>query len=118
MAEEGSEPKKGFAYTAARWFGLLGLIAAAAALVLVPVSVDPAAVLSNPNVAYYTAQLRVFLVISAVLLVAVTGIIVFDRRPLGVPVLVPVLPLLAVAALSILFSATPAYSLYVDWFGG
>lgn len=49
MAEEGVEPKKGFAGTATKWFGLLGVIAAAATLTLVPVSVDPEAVLYNPR---------------------------------------------------------------------
>ncbi len=114
MAEEGVEPKKGVAGTAARWSGLLGVAAAAAILVLVPVSIDTDAVLSNPGVAYYTAELRVFLAISAVLLVAVTGMIVFDRRPLVVPVLVPVLALLAFSALSTLFSGNLAHSLYGD----
>lgn len=114
MAEEGVKPKKGFVETAARWCGLLGTISAAAALVLVPVSVDTDAVLSNPGVAYYPAELRMFLVISAALLAAVTGMLVFDRRPLRFPVLVPVLTLLAVSALSTLFSDRPAHSLYGD----
>ena len=114
MAEEGVKLKKGFAETAARWFSLLGVFAAAAALVLVPVSVDPEAVLFNPGVAYYPAELGTLLSVSAVLLVAVAGMLVFDRRPLRFPVLVPVLALLGVSALSTLFSDRPAHSLYGD----
>ena len=65
MAEGGVKPEKGFAETAARWFGLLGVISAAAVLVLVPVSVEPDTVLSNPGVAYYRTELKVFLMIFA-----------------------------------------------------
>ena len=114
LAEEGVKPKKGFVEAAARWFGLLGVVAAAAALVLVPISIDLDAVLSNPAVAYYTAELRTFLVVSAVLLVAVSGMLVFDGRPLLFPVLIPVLALLGVSALSTFFSGRPAHSLYGD----
>lgn len=115
LAEDGAKPKKeGFAGSAARWFGLLGVFAAASALALVPVSVDPEAVISNPGVAYYSAELRVFLIASAVLLVSATGLLVFDGRPLRFPVLIPALALLGVSALSTLFSARPAYSLYGD----
>lgn len=114
MAEEGAKPKKGFAETAARWFGLLGVVAAAAALALVPVSVDTEAVLSNPGVAYYSAELRTLTTISVALLVAAAGMLVFDRRPLRFPVLIPVLVLLGVSALSTLLSDRPAHSLYGD----
>ena len=114
MAEGGVKPEKGFAETAARWFGLLGVISAAAALVLVPISVEPDTVLSNPGVAYYRAELKVFLAISAALLVAVAGLLLFDRRPLRFPVLVPVLALLGISALSTLLSERPAHSLVGD----
>ena len=65
FAEGGVKPEKGFVETAARWFGLLGVISAAAVLVLVPVSVEPDTVLSNPGVAYYRTELKVFLMIFA-----------------------------------------------------
>ncbi|QIN80258.1 hypothetical protein GBA65_18990 [Rubrobacter marinus] len=114
MSAEGAKRSKGPSGAAARWFGLVGVIAAAAALALVPVSVDPEAALSNPGAAYYTAELRAFLAASVALLVAVAGMVVFDGRPLRLPVLLPVLALLGVSALSALFSERPAHSLYGD----
>ncbi|PLS86116.1 MAG: hypothetical protein CYG60_08960 [Actinobacteria bacterium] len=113
MAEGDAKLKKGFIETAARWSGLLGVVAAAA-LVLVPISLDPDAVISNPNVAYYTAELRVFLSAAVALVVAVAGMLAFGGRPLRFPVLAPVLVLLGVSALSTLFSDRPAHSLYGD----
>lgn len=114
MAEGVVKPKKGFVETAARWSGLLGVVASAVALVLVPVSLEPETVLSNPGVAYYPAELRVLLAVSVVLLISVTGLLIFDRRPLRFPVLIPVLALLGASALSTLFSDRPAHSLYGD----
>ena len=114
LAEEGVKPKKDFSETATRWFGLLGVVAAAAALVLVPVSIDREAVISNPGVAYYRPELRVLLATSVALLVAAAGMLVFDKRPLRFPVLIPVLALLGVSALSTLFSDNPMHSLYGD----
>lgn len=114
MAEEVAKPKKGFAEMAAKWFGLLGVVASAAVLALVPVSVDTEAVISNPGVAYFSAELRVLLAISAALLLAAAGMLVFDRRSLRFPVLLPVLVLLGVSGLSTYFSDWPAHSLYGD----
>ncbi len=49
LAEEGVKPKKGFVETAAGWFGLLSVIAAAAAVVLVPAVVDPDLLATDPR---------------------------------------------------------------------
>ena len=114
MAEGGTKPNKSLSENAARWFGLLGVIAAATALALVPVSLDPEAMVSNPGVAFYPPELRVFLLASVALLVAVMGMLVFDRRSMRFPVLIPVLALLGFSALSTLFSDRPTHSLYGD----
>ena len=114
MAEGVVKPKSAFAEAAARWSGLLGVVASAVALVLVPISLEPETVLSNPRVAYYPAELRVLLTVSVALLITVTGTLIFDRRPLRFPVLIPVLALLGASALSTLFSDRPAHSLYGD----
>lgn len=114
MAEEGIKPKRGFAETAARWFGLLGVVAATAAVVLVPVVLYPNMLDTDPTRAYYQPELRALLATSVALVIAVWGGLVFSRRFIGVPVLVPALTLLGVSALSTLFSGRPAYSLYGD----
>ena len=106
--------KKGLREVAARWFGLLGVIAATAAVVLVPISLDTEAVFSDPNVAYHVPELRTLLAASAVLLVAVAGTLAFNRGPLRVPMLFPALALLGVSALSTFLSERPFYSLYGD----
>lgn len=114
MTEEGIKPKRRFVETAATWSGLLGVVTAAAALVLVPVVVEPDTIIRNPGVAYYRIELRVLLFASAALLLSVAGMLVFDKRSLRFPVLVPVLAVLVVSALSTLFSERPAHSLYGD----
>ena len=114
MAEEGVQTKRGPVEIAAGWFGLLGVIAATAALVLVPVSLDPEAVMSNPSVAYWRPELRVLLATASVMLVAVAGVLVLGRGPVRVPVLVPALAFLGVSASSAFFSERPIHSLYGD----
>ena len=114
LAEEAAKLGKGLRESLADWFSLLGVVAATATVVLVPVAVDPEALFSNPGVAYYVPQLRLLLGASMVLMVAVAGLVVFDRGHLGVPVLVPTLVLLGVSALSTLFSQRPFNSLYGD----
>ena len=115
LAEEGTKPNKGLGRAAVtRWLGLLGIIAATAAVVLVPVVMDPSMLSTDSTRAYYQPELRALLATSVVLVVAVLGGLFVSRVPVGVPVLVPALALLGVSALSTLFSARPMHSLYGD----
>lgn len=96
------------------WLSLLGVVAATAAVVLVPVVLDPNMLDTDSTRAYYQPELRVLLATSVALVVAVLGVLIFGRGPFGLPVLVPALVFLGVSALSTLFSARPLHSLYGD----
>src|SRR5215210_3973640 len=87
---------------AERAFGISGLAAAMAILVLIPAVVDIDILMKTPAVAYHTMKFPVLMVLSGVLLVATLGVVVFGRGPLRVPVLVPALAYLGVSALSTL----------------
>ena len=114
MIEKSVEQSKGLRKVAS-WFGLLGVIAAAAAVMLVPITLEPEKLNSVlAPLAYSESQLRMLLMIAVVLLVAVLGMLAMGERPVGVPVLVPVLILLSVSAASTLFSERPVHSLYGD----
>jgi O-antigen ligase/type II secretory pathway pseudopilin PulG len=99
---------------AARAFGILGLAAATAILVSVPAVLDPDVLIENGALAYHPLKFRVLMVLSGALLVALVGVIVLDREPLGVPVLIPALAFLGVSALSTLFSEDRMHSLFGD----
>jgi len=99
---------------AARAFGILGLAAATAILVSVPAVLAPDVLLENGALAYHPLKFRVLMVLSGALLVALVGVIVLDRKPLGVPVLIPALAFLGVSALSTLFSEDRMHSLFGD----
>ena len=114
MAEGGAKPNKGLGGAVVGWLSLLGVVAATAAVVLVPAVLDPDMLSTDATRAYYQTELRVLLVTSVALVVAVWGILVFSRSPVGVPVLVPALAFLGVSALSTLFSGRPTHSLYGD----
>ena len=114
MAEKGIKPNRRLSGAATGWLSLLGVVAATAAVVLVPVVLDPNMLNTDPTRAYYQPELRLLLATSAVLLVTVLGVLIFGRGPFGVPVLVPTLAFLGVSALSTLSSARPLHSLYGD----
>lgn len=115
LSVKSASPGKGsLRETAVRWLGLLGLVAAMVVVVLVPVVLGLDLVLQNPQEAYNLPKFRVLLTASAITLVAVLGILVLGGRPVGVPMLVPVLALLGVSALSAAFSDDPYYTLFGD----
>ena len=115
-ADQETEPKRE-RVTEATARGLeLGVVAVAIAIVvLVPVVLDLNLILLDPGSAYHTFKFKVLMGFSAILLVAVLGVLVLRRgKPLGVPVLIPALAFLGVSALSALFSEVPWYSLFGD----
>ncbi len=114
MSRRNVKTGKGLIGIASSWFGLLGVVAAAAAIVLVPVTLDPEVLSKNPGRAYHVPQARVLLSIAVALLVALIGSSVLHRKSILVPMLGPVLALLGVSALSTFFSGRPVYSLYGD----
>lgn len=106
--------KKGRKEAAARWFGILGLVAAAVVVVLVPAVLDLDAVIRLPEEAYGPPKLAVLMVAAAPLLVAVAGVLAFGGRPRVVPVLVPALTFLGVSGLSALLSGDFRHTLFGD----
>ena len=94
----------------------IGALAIAMAIVvLVPVVLDPSTLLTDSFYAYFTPKFKVLMGFSAMLLVAVLGIVALRRRePLGVPVLIPALAFLGISALSTLFSDDITRSLFGD----
>ncbi|MGI8858646.1 MAG: hypothetical protein ACR2HO_00585 [Rubrobacteraceae bacterium] len=89
-----------------------------AIVVLVPVVLNPDMISINPANVYYPTKFSVLVWLSAALLVVVLGSVVLRRKPLVVPMLLPALAFLGVAALSTLFSEDPRYSLFGDRDGG
>ncbi len=85
-----------------------------AIVVLVPVVLNPEMIRINPANVYYPTKFSVLVWLSAALLVVVLGSVVLRRKPLVVPMLLPALAFLGVAALSTLFSEDPRYSLFGD----
>jgi O-antigen ligase len=104
----------GLAETVARGLGLLSGIFAMAIIVLVPVVLNPDILRVDPNEAYHVIKFRVFMWLSAALLVAMLGFVALLRKSLVVPVLLPALVFLGISALSTLFSHNPMHSLFGD----
>jgi hypothetical protein len=98
-----------------RWLGFLVFAVAAAAVVLVPAAVDFGVVVADPGMAYHPAKFGVFMRLSAALVVFALAFLLVDREsPLRVPVLIPVLTFLGVAALSTILSGNARHSLLGD----
>ena len=100
--------------TVANALVLLSIAIAMAIVVLVPVVLNPGLIRINPAEVYYPTKFKVLAWLSAGLLVTVLGSVLLRRRPLVVPMLVPVLAFLGIAALSTIFSENPRYSLFGD----
>jgi hypothetical protein len=85
----------------------LSLWAAALAVLifaLIPLVIDPGAILLYVPAAFYLVKFKLLLGISAALLVAVLGATLSGARFVRVPVLLPILAFLGVSTLSTLFS--------------
>jgi len=99
---------------AAHKLGLLSVAIAMAIVVLVPVVLNPDMIRINPGEVYYPTKFKVLAWLSAALLVVVLGSVILRRKPLVVPMLIPALAFLGVAALSTFFSENPMHSLFGD----
>ena len=85
-----------------------------AIVVLVPVVLNPDMIRIDPGEVYHPTKFKVLAWLSAALLVVVLGSVALRRKPLVVPMSIPVLAFLGVAALSTLFSENPMHSLFGD----
>lgn len=104
----------GLGEAVARWLGLLSVALAMTIIALVPVVLNPGLLGIDPNNAYHVTKFRVLIRLSMALLVATLCFVALRRRPLVVPVLIPSLVFLGIAALSTLASQDPMNSLFGD----
>lgn len=88
-------------------------IAALAALVfaLVPLVINPDAIILYVPAAFYLPKFKLLMALSAALLVAILGAALSGTKFMRVPVLLPALAFLGVSALSTLFSGNVMHSL-------
>ncbi|MBA2344045.1 MAG: O-antigen ligase family protein [Rubrobacter sp.] len=100
--------------TAANTLVLLSIAIAMAIVVLVPVVLNPDLIRINPVEVYYPTKFKVLAWLSVALLATVLGSVALRRKPLAVPMLIPVLAFLGIAALSTVFSDAPMHSLFGD----
>ncbi len=92
--------------------GLWAVALAALVFALVPLIINPNAVLLYVPAAFYLIKFKLVMYLSAALLVAALGATLLGTRPVKLPVLLPALAFLSVSALSTLFSGDIVHSLF------
>ncbi len=94
-----------------RRLGLWAVALAALIFALVPLLINPSAIMLYVPAAFYLPKFKLLMYLSAALLVAVLGAALTGARLVRVPVLIPSLAFLGVSALSTLLSGNIMHSL-------